>query len=102
MQCGARVGLDEFDAIPEREIFGRYPYALAAFADLHASPGNMEEARVYLLVYSKISRRPRSKHYSDESVRRSNDSHFGAPMNGTVAGLSLVSSARSKWGLSRN
>jgi len=22
MQCGARVGLDEFDAIPEREILG--------------------------------------------------------------------------------
>ena len=48
MQCGARVGLDEFDAIPEREILGRYPYALAAFADLHASLGNLEEARGYL------------------------------------------------------
>jgi predicted RNA polymerase sigma factor len=93
MQCGARVGLDEFDAIPEREILGRYPYALAAFADLHASLGNLEEARGYLhraLENPKISSRPRSKHYSDESVRRSNDSHFGAPMNRTVAGLSLV------------
>jgi len=40
MQCEARVGLDEFDAIPEREILGRYPYALAAFADLHASVGS--------------------------------------------------------------
>ena len=48
MQCGARVGLDEFDAIPEREILGRYPYALAAFADLHASLGNLEQARGYL------------------------------------------------------
>ncbi len=48
MQCGARVGLDEFDAIPKREILGRYPYALAAFADLHASLGNLEEARGYL------------------------------------------------------
>ena len=48
MQCGARVGLDEFDAIPEREILGRYPYALAAFADLHASLGNLEEARGFL------------------------------------------------------
>ena len=45
MQCGARVGLDEFDAISEREILGRYPYALAAFADPHASLGNLEEAR---------------------------------------------------------
>ena len=48
MQCGARVGLDEFDAIPEREILGRYPYALAAFPDLHASLGNLEQARGYL------------------------------------------------------
>ena len=38
MQCGARVGLDEFDAIPEREILGR----------LHASLGNLEQARGYL------------------------------------------------------
>jgi predicted RNA polymerase sigma factor len=48
MQSGARVGLDELDAIPEREILGRYPYALAAYADLHASLGNLEEARWYL------------------------------------------------------
>jgi RNA polymerase sigma-70 factor (ECF subfamily) len=48
MYRGARVGLDELDAIPEREILGRYPYALAAYADLHASLGNLEEARRYL------------------------------------------------------
>jgi RNA polymerase sigma-70 factor (ECF subfamily) len=48
MDSGARVGLDELDAIPEREVLGRYPYALAAYADLHASLGNIDEARAYL------------------------------------------------------
>jgi hypothetical protein len=48
MDSGARVGLDELDAIPEREVLGRYPYALAAYADLHASLGNPDEARAYL------------------------------------------------------
>src|SRR5262249_51129427 len=48
MCSGARAGLDELDAIPEREILGRYPYALAAYADLHASLGNFDEARGYL------------------------------------------------------
>jgi RNA polymerase sigma-70 factor (ECF subfamily) len=48
MQSGARAGLDELDAIPEREVLGRYPYGLAAYADLHASLGNLEEARHYL------------------------------------------------------
>jgi predicted RNA polymerase sigma factor len=48
MHSGARVGLDELDAIPEREVLARYPYALAAYADLHASLGNLEEARSYL------------------------------------------------------
>jgi RNA polymerase sigma-70 factor (ECF subfamily) len=48
MQAGARAGLDELDAIPEREVLGRYPYALAAYADLHVSLGNLEEARRYL------------------------------------------------------
>jgi RNA polymerase sigma-70 factor (ECF subfamily) len=48
MHAGARAGLDELDAIPEREILGRYPYALAAYADLHASLGNVDEARAYL------------------------------------------------------
>jgi RNA polymerase sigma-70 factor, ECF subfamily len=48
MRSGARVGLDELDAIPERDVLGRYPYALAAYADLHASLGNLEEARAYL------------------------------------------------------
>jgi len=48
MRSGARVGLDELDAIPEREVLSRYPYALAAYADLHASLGNLDEARRYL------------------------------------------------------
>src|SRR5437667_11065639 len=48
MDSGACVGLDELDAIPEREVLGRYPYALAAYADLHASLGNLDEARAYL------------------------------------------------------
>ena len=48
MQGGAKAGLDELDAIPEREVLSRYPYALAAYADLHASLGNLMEARRYL------------------------------------------------------
>jgi RNA polymerase sigma-70 factor (ECF subfamily) len=48
MRSGAHAGLDELDAIPEREVLGRYPYALAAYADLHASLGNLDEARTYL------------------------------------------------------
>jgi RNA polymerase sigma-70 factor, ECF subfamily len=48
MQAGTQVGLDELDAIPEREVLGRYPYALAAYADLHASLGNLQEAQRYL------------------------------------------------------
>jgi RNA polymerase sigma-70 factor (ECF subfamily) len=49
MLSGARAGLDELDAIPEREVLSRYPYGLAAYADLHASLGNLEEARTYLV-----------------------------------------------------
>jgi predicted RNA polymerase sigma factor len=48
MQSGARAGLDELDAIPERDVLSRYPYALAAYADLHASLGNLGEAHAYL------------------------------------------------------
>ena len=48
MRSGAGAGLDELDAIPEREVLGRYPFALAAYADLHASLGNLDEARGYL------------------------------------------------------
>jgi predicted RNA polymerase sigma factor len=33
MHAGARAGLDELDAIPERELLARYPYALAAYAE---------------------------------------------------------------------
>ncbi|HYV67424.1 MAG TPA: DUF6596 domain-containing protein [Myxococcales bacterium] len=48
MKSGARAGLDELDAIPEREVLHGYPYALAAYADLYASLGNLEEARSHL------------------------------------------------------
>jgi len=48
MYAGTQAGLDELDAIPERDVIARYPYALAAYADLHASLGNLEEARTYL------------------------------------------------------
>jgi RNA polymerase sigma-70 factor, ECF subfamily len=48
MLSGASAGLDELDGIPEREVLARYPYALAAYADLHASLGNLEKARSYL------------------------------------------------------
>lgn len=48
MLAGARAGLDELDAIPEREVLARYPYALAAYAELLASLGELEQARVYL------------------------------------------------------
>jgi Tfp pilus assembly protein PilF len=29
-------------------MIGRYPYALAAYADLHASLGDLDQARAYL------------------------------------------------------
>ncbi|HEY9595384.1 MAG TPA: DUF6596 domain-containing protein, partial [Spirochaetia bacterium] len=45
---GAVAGLDELDAIPERELLARYPYALATYAELHASLGHIEEARDFL------------------------------------------------------
>jgi RNA polymerase sigma-70 factor (ECF subfamily) len=45
---GAEAGLDELDAIPERELLGRYPYALATYAALHASLGHLDEARAFL------------------------------------------------------
>lgn len=48
MRSGARAGLDELDGIPERDVLARYPYALAAYADLHASLGDLEEARACL------------------------------------------------------
>jgi RNA polymerase sigma-70 factor (ECF subfamily) len=48
MVRGARVGLDELDAIPERDLLARYPYGLAAYAELHASLGHLEEARGFL------------------------------------------------------
>jgi len=45
---GALAGLDELDAIPERPLLARYPYALAAYAELHGSLGDLEQARSYL------------------------------------------------------
>ncbi|HEX6814620.1 MAG TPA: DUF6596 domain-containing protein [Gemmatimonadaceae bacterium] len=48
MRSGAQAGLDELDAIPEREVVARYPYALAAYAELHASLGELGDARSYL------------------------------------------------------
>jgi predicted RNA polymerase sigma factor len=48
MAAGALAGLDELDAIPERDLIARYPYALAAYAELHASLGQLEQARAYL------------------------------------------------------
>ena len=48
MATGALAGIDELDAIPERELITRYPYALAAYAELHASLGELAVARTYL------------------------------------------------------
>lgn len=48
MHAGARTGLDELDAIPERDVVARYPYALAAYAELHASLGDLDAARSFL------------------------------------------------------
>jgi RNA polymerase sigma-70 factor (ECF subfamily) len=48
MHSGAVAGLDELDAIPERELLARYPYALATYAELHASLGHLAEARNFL------------------------------------------------------
>jgi RNA polymerase sigma-70 factor (ECF subfamily) len=48
MARGAAAGLDELDSIPERELVRGYPYALAAYAELHTSLGHLDEARRYL------------------------------------------------------
>jgi RNA polymerase sigma-70 factor (ECF subfamily) len=48
MLRGALAGLDELDAIPERDLVARYPYALATYAELHASLGHLTEARAFL------------------------------------------------------
>lgn len=48
MVSGVPAGLDELDSIPERELIGSYPYALAAYAELHTSLGHLNEARAYL------------------------------------------------------
>jgi predicted RNA polymerase sigma factor len=45
---GAHAGLDELDAIPERDLLARYPYALATYAELHASLGHLDQARAFL------------------------------------------------------
>jgi RNA polymerase sigma-70 factor (ECF subfamily) len=48
MHRGAVAGIDELDAIPERVLLARYPYALATYAELHASLGHVSEARSFL------------------------------------------------------
>jgi RNA polymerase sigma-70 factor (ECF subfamily) len=48
MLRGALAGLDDLDAIPERDMVARYPYALATYAELHASLGHRDEARTFL------------------------------------------------------
>ena len=48
MYRGAVAGLDELDAIPERDLLARYPYALATYAELHASLGHLDQARAFL------------------------------------------------------
>jgi predicted RNA polymerase sigma factor len=48
MRSGAASWLDGLDGIPERDVLARYPYALAAYADLHASLGTFDEALAYL------------------------------------------------------
>jgi len=48
MVSGAPAGLDQLDSIPERELIDSYPYALAAYAELHTSLGHLDEARAYL------------------------------------------------------
>jgi hypothetical protein len=42
---GALAGLD---AIPERDLVAPYPYALATYAELHASLGHLDQARTFL------------------------------------------------------
>jgi RNA polymerase sigma-70 factor (ECF subfamily) len=48
MSRGALAGIDELDAIPERDLLARYPYALAAYSELYASLGHLDLARDYL------------------------------------------------------
>jgi RNA polymerase sigma-70 factor (ECF subfamily) len=48
MVRGAAAGLEELDSIHEREIVLRYPFALAAYAELHTSLGQLDDARDYL------------------------------------------------------
>jgi predicted RNA polymerase sigma factor len=45
---GAAAGLEELDSIPERDIILRYPYPLAAYAELHMSLGHLDDAQQYL------------------------------------------------------
>jgi len=48
MAHGALAGIDELDAIPERDLLAHYPYALATYAELHASRGDLADARAFL------------------------------------------------------
>jgi len=62
MSAGAVAGLDELDAIPERDLLARYPYALATYAELHASLGHIEQARHFLdqALDQRVSRAERA------------------------------------------
>jgi predicted RNA polymerase sigma factor len=62
MSAGAVAGLDELDAIPERDLLARYPYALATYAELHASLGHIEQARNFLdqALGQRVSRAERA------------------------------------------
>jgi predicted RNA polymerase sigma factor len=48
MTAGARAGIEALDAISERDMIDNYPYAMAVYAELHASLGHLAEARAYL------------------------------------------------------
>jgi RNA polymerase sigma-70 factor (ECF subfamily) len=94
MRSGAQAGLDELDAIPEREVVARYPYALAAYADLHASLGHLTEACEYLehalehqasetqraLLRRKLAALQRPSHTGFEGSARDVTSHLGASL----------------------
>lgn len=55
---GAMAGLDELDAIPKRELLAGYPYALATYAELHASSDTSTRLARFSTVSSSSRRRP--------------------------------------------
>ncbi len=66
---GAVAGLDELDAIPERALLARYPYALAAYAELHGSLGDLEQARSYPGPSTRATGRSRRMGVAREEAR---------------------------------